>query len=149
MSEVIQSIKIDAPINIVFDAITDFESYPSFLEGMKKVKILKQKSNHRVVEFTLDLFKRIVYTLDVKLKPPNEVSWKLVEAESMKKNDGGWKLTKIGAEKTNAEYRVDIDFNIWIPSPIANFLVNTSVPSTLKSFKEKSEKIYQKTDPKS
>jgi ribosome-associated toxin RatA of RatAB toxin-antitoxin module len=143
MSGIIKSIDIDAPIDVVFDAISDFESYPGFLEGMKKVKVLEKKSNHQKVEFTLDLFKRIVYMLDVTLSRPNDISWELIEADSMKRNDGGWRLKDIGSNRTNAEYRIDIDFKIWIPGPISNFLVNTSIPSTLKSFKEKSESIYK------
>jgi len=141
MSAVTKSIDIDAPIDVVFDAITDFESYPKFLDGMKKVEILEKKGSHLQVKFNLDLFKSVVYTLDVTLDKPEKVSWKLMEADVMKKNSGGWKLTELSTGRTKAQYSIDIDFKIWVPGPIADFLINSSIPKTLESFKKKAEDI--------
>lgn len=139
MAAIVRTVDFDASIECAFDAVADFETYPSFLEGMKKVSVLSRDGNRLVVEFTLDLFKRIVYVLDVALKRPTGISWTLNRADMMKRNDGGWKFTA-GDGVTHAEYTIDIDFKIWVPGPIADFLVNTSIPSTLKSFKKQVEK---------
>lgn len=140
MATVIQSIEIDAPIQSCFDVICDFASYPKFLDGMKKVKVIKQTKEQAKVEFTLDLFKRITYTLDMKMDAPGSVTWTLADADLIKKNEGAWTLTRKSAKKTKAEYKIDIDFTIWVPGPIADFLVNSSVPATLESFKKEIEK---------
>ena len=141
MALVVQSIEIDAPIQSCFDVICDFENYPKFLDGMKKVKVIKQTKYKAQVEFTLDLFKRITYTLDMKMDSPDSVTWTLADADLMKKNEGAWTLTKKSAKKTTAEYKIDIDFTIWVPGPIADFLVNSSVPATLESFKKRIESM--------
>ena len=140
MAQVVQSIEINAPIQSCFDIICDFKNYPKFLDGMKKVKVIKQTDTAAQVQFTLDLFKRITYTLDMKMDAPGSVTWDLADADLMKKNSGAWALTKKNAKKTKAEYKVDIDFTIWVPGPIADFLVNSSVPATLKSFKKEIER---------
>jgi len=141
MATVVQSIEINAPIEACFKVICDFKNYPKFLDGMKNVKVLKQTKEKAQVEFTLDLFKRITYTLDLKMEAPGSVKWTLAEADLIKKNDGSWTLTKKSADKTKAEYKIDIDFTIWVPGPIADFLVNSSVPATLESFKKRIESM--------
>ena len=140
MAQVIQSIDINAPIEECFDVICDFKDYPKFLDGMKKVKVITQSNEKAQVEFTLDLFKRITYTLDMKMDAPGSVTWDLANADLMKKNSGAWTLTKKSPKKTTAEYKIDIDFTIWVPGPIADFLVNSSVPATLESFKKEIER---------
>lgn len=139
MAAIVRTVDFEAPIEMAFETICDFESYTEFLEGMREVKIHDRHNNHAVVEFTLDLFKRFTYTLDLDMEGPDEVKWKLVEADMMKKNDGSWKLKQSGGI-TNAEYTIDIDFNIWVPGPIKDFLINSSIPSTLQSFKKEIEK---------
>jgi len=139
MATVVQSIEIIAPIESCFDVICDFKNYTKFLDGMKKVKVIKQSKEKAQVEFTLDLFKRITYTLDMKMDAPGSVIWDLANADLMKKNSGSWTLTKKSAKKTKAEYEIDIDFTIWVPGPIADFLVDSSVPATLESFKKRIE----------
>ncbi len=139
MAAIVRSVEFDAPIEVAYDTVCDFAKYPSFLEGMKKVVVHEQDEKHAVVEFTVDLFKRITYTLDMTLKRPNSISWHLIDADMMKRNDGGWKFAKAG-KGSKAEYTIDIDFKIWVPGPISDFLVNSSIPSTLQSFKAQIEK---------
>jgi coenzyme Q-binding protein COQ10 len=140
MGKIVQSIDIDAPIEVAFATIADFNSYTKFVDGMRAAKILERDDDHMQVKFTLDLFKRITYTLDVKLKQPTQISWKLHEADMIKRNDGGWKLKRLSDGRTLAEYSIDIDFKIWVPGPVAKFLVSTSIPSTLTCFKGEIEK---------
>jgi len=140
MGMIVQTIDIDAPIEIAFATIADFGSYTKFVDGMRAAKILEHDEGRMRVQFTLDLFKRITYTLDIKLKRPSQISWKLHEADLIKRNDGGWKLKRLSDGRTLAEYSIDIDFKIWVPGPIAKFLVSTSIPSTLECFKSEIEK---------
>lgn len=145
MSKIVRTIDIHAPIELAFDTICDFEAYPSFLEGMRDVKVLLIDESRAKVRFTLDLFKRIVYTLDFSIRRPTELLWTLAEAEMIKRNDGGWKLSSKGDSMIEAEYSIDIDFKIWVPGPISTFLISTSIPATLESFKREIEKRAQQS----
>jgi len=140
MGMIVQTIDIDAPIEVAFATIADFSSYTKFVDGMRAAKILEHDDDHMRVKFTLDLFKRITYTLDITLKHPSQVIWKLYEADLIKRNDGGWRLKRLSDGRTFAEYSIDIDFKIWVPGPVAKFLVSTSIPSTLACFKSEIEK---------
>lgn len=134
------SIEINAPRSVVYEVITDFESYPNFLRGPKQVVVQKSTAKSAIVNFTVSLIKKINYTLEIKLSPEKGITWKLVEGDSiMKKNSGKWKLTeKKGL--THAEYQVEVDLGN-LPKPIAKKLVEGNLPTMMKSFRDQAEKL--------
>jgi len=139
MSKTSTSIEIKASLHEVFDVISDFESYPEFLSGSKKVKVLKKSGKKMQVEFHMDLIKSISYTLDVELKPPHELHWTLVKGDFMKSNTGAWKLSEKKKGHTHAVYEIDISFGLLVPKAIASMLVEKNLPSMMKEFKERVE----------
>ena len=95
MAKVSETIEIKASKKKVFDVITDFEAYPEFLPETKKVTIDKKSKNTYIVTFTIEVVKSVSYTLDMRAKPPSELSWTLVKGEIMKSNTGRWLLEEV------------------------------------------------------
>lgn len=138
-----QSIQIRAPLKTVYETILDFESYPRFLNEMKKVKIGWIEDKQMEVTFTIQLIKEITYTLSFDLDPPRGIHWRLKSGEMMKKNIGSWDLALLDDDRTEAKYSIDIDFSLWVPKAITQTLVEKSLPKTLKAFKKRAEKSYR------
>lgn len=139
MSEASRSIIINASQEKVFDVISDFESYPEFLPEMKKVKVEKAGKKEITAAFTLNLIKEINYRLKLKLTKPTSVSWKLIDGNLMSENNGSWKLKKISARKTEAQYKIEVKFGTLVPGFISTMLVGSSLPKMLEAFKERIE----------
>lgn len=139
MSKTSTSVEIKAPLQKVFDVVSDFESYPEFLSGSKKVKILKKSGKKMQVEFQMDVIKTISYTLDIELKSPHEVSWTLVKGDFMKSNTGSWKLSEKKKGITHAVYEIEIGFGMLVPKSVASMLVEKNLPGMMKEFKERVE----------
>lgn len=139
MSHATASIEIKAPIQNVFDVISDFEAYPEFLPETRKVTVEKKSGKHVEVTFTINVIKKITYTLDIKLDPHHGLSWKLVKGEMMKKNSGQWKLTEVKKGLTKAIYEIDMDFGGMVPKAITNKLVGTNLPGMMKQFRDRVE----------
>ena len=78
-----RKIKIKAPIEIVYQVIRDFNSYPDFLSTTHSAKERKSKDDIQV-DFTIDVIKTIKYTLRFDLEEPKLVSWELVKGDLMK-----------------------------------------------------------------
>ena len=95
MSQATASIDIQAPLKTVYEVISDFEAYPEFLSETKQVVVEKKSGKQARVSFTLQLIKKINYTLDIKLNPPHGLSWSLVQGDIMKSNTGHWKIKKV------------------------------------------------------
>lgn len=139
MSEISKKIIINAPIEKVFKIISDFKSYPEFLNETKKVIIEKKTKTKVVATFTLQLMASIQYTLELSLKSPESVSWKFVKGQMMKDNKGSWQLKAVNKSKTEALYSIDVSFGAFVPKTISNMLVENNLPEMLKSFKKRAE----------
>lgn len=139
MAEAIQSIEIKAPAKKCYDVITDYENYPKFLKESKQVTIEKKSGHTADVIYTLDLIKKFTYKLKMVGKSPKTVSWSFLKGDLMKKNEGEWTLEEKNGV-TKATYRVDIEFNLFVPSMISKMLIGSNLPSMLKAFKAQIEK---------
>lgn len=133
-----RKITINAPIETVFAVIRDFRSYPEFLSTTRSAKERKVKGETHI-DFEVHIMKTIRYTLKVTEHPPHELSWTLVKGDLMKKNSGGWKLSKISNGKTKAEYHLDIDFGWLVPKSILETVTKIQLPEMLEAFKNRAE----------
>lgn len=140
MTSVSRSIIINSPREKVFDVITDFGSYPQFLSDMKKVVVEKSSSKEIVASFELQIVTTLKYRLKLKLTRPSTVTWKMIEGQLMKKNDGGWKLKALSPKRTEATYTIDVEMGAFIPKSITNNLIGNNLPAMLESFKKRIEK---------
>lgn len=141
MSSTTASIEIEAPIKTVFEVISDFEAYPEFLPETKEVTIEKKSGKNLRVSFAINLIKKIRYTLDIKLNPPNGLTWELVEGDLMKSNVGKWKLKESKKGVTEAVYEIDMNLGAMVPKAISNKLIGTNLPTMMKQFKERAEEL--------
>lgn len=138
MSTAKAEITIEAPIDVVYEVISDFESYPDFLSETKEVQVRHANSKSAEVTFKINLIKKISYTLDIKFTPKKGLSWKLVEGDLMKKNTGRWKLShKKGV--TTAVYEIDMEFAGLVPKAISNRLIGSSLPTMMRAFRDRAE----------
>ncbi|MFH0799758.1 MAG: SRPBCC family protein [Pseudomonadota bacterium] len=146
-----QSIEIKAPVERVFDVVTDFASYPKFLPDMEEVEVLESGERSAKVSFTTRLIKRVNYILAFDLKRPRGATWKLAGGDGVvKKNTGAWRFKKLGANLTELEFSADMELGIWMPSSVVGALISSHLPSMLECFKKRAErKTVKRTTKKS
>lgn len=140
MPHVERSILANAPIEIVFEVVADFASYPSFVPAVKKAKILSKRSNKLKVHFEMELLQPIQYTLEFESHPPHELRWKLIEGDFLKDNSGAWQLLPKGKNKTEMTYSMNLELNVWMPSFILTSLVEKEFPHMLTNFQKEAER---------
>lgn len=137
---------IDASIEDCFAVICDYESYPSFIESFKKCSVLKRSPDGNCVEcyYELQLIKTLQYKLQL-TKSSQELRWHLISKNDwpFKKNSGGWILNPIEGGKVEAIYYSDVEFSIWIPKHVKNWIIRYVLPQMLNAFKREIEKRKQ------
>ena len=113
----------------LYATITDFENYPKILTEVKAAKVKPGGSACcKTVVFELEVIKRFSYTLEFKMTPQTEVSWKLIESNFFKTNSGSWKLKTRGAKQTAVEYALEVDFGFFVPGFITKTLTEVNLP---------------------
>ncbi|MDO8519267.1 MAG: SRPBCC family protein [Deltaproteobacteria bacterium] len=143
MAKAQQSIEIKASPKDCYDIITDFGSYPSFLNEIKSVEVMKKGVNAWEVKFTIEVIKKISYTLNIAGKPGKGLNWSLISGDMMKSNDGGWVLEDLGGA-TKATYSVEVNLGLLVPGAVSKMLIGSNLPSMLEGFKKRIESKKKK-----
>src|SRR5687768_5540959 len=106
MAAATRSIVIDAPVEKVFQTISDYDRYAQFLSEVKRVTTSGRSGNQVKVHYEVELMKTVRYTLQMNEEPPRRVTWTFVEGDFMKDNHGSWELEPAGEGKTKATYTI-------------------------------------------
>lgn len=133
----------DVDYKKLYTAITDYKSYPSFVDGMKSVEVLSQSATGASVKFNLNLIKEVTYTLDLKHTENKEVSWTLKSGDLMKVNNGGWKLKDLGNGKTEVTYHLEVELKGFFPGlgMVEKTMVATNLPMNMKAFAKRASSL--------
>lgn len=142
MANVVRDKEMQVPINALYRAITDFESYPKFLPEVVSVKREGAASDTEAkVVFEIEVVKKFQYTLHFQMKNPTEVKWTLVESNFFKGNSGLWSLKDLGGNKTQVHYELDVSFGFLVPGWISKKLTETSLPKMFENFEGQARKV--------
>ncbi len=133
----------DVPAEKMYKAITDYKSYPSFVDGMKSVEVQTESADGATVKFNLSLIKDISYMIKLAHKPNLEVSWSLVPGDMMKVNNGKWTLKDLGGNKTEVTYSLEVELKGFLPGLgiIEKTLVTTNLPLNMKAFAKRAASL--------
>ncbi len=131
-----------------FKAVADFEKYPDFVDGMKKVTIKpgETRADGTVesvghYEFSM-MSKDMSYNLNLKHNAgAGSVSWTLKDSEFFKVNNGAWKIEGISSGKCKVHYSLEVEFNFSVPGFILKGIVKGTLPSMMNSFYERAKKL--------
>lgn len=131
----------DVSIDKIFKVLTDFESYPNFMDGVSKVEVTNREGNNIEAEYSLNIIKKFSYTMNHVVEEPNKISWSFISGDLFKKSDGSWTLKDLGDGKTEVNYEVDIDFKVMVPGMVSKKLVKSNLPSMLKSVQKQAKAL--------
>ncbi len=135
------SIDIAAPADEIMGVIADFESYPEWIDDMKKVEILTYYDDGwpKTVRITLDhALVKDVYVLECDWVE-NVASWKLVEGSLLKVMDGSYVLTPKGDQLTTVTYNLTVDVNMPMIGMFRRKAEKTIIDGALKGLKQRVE----------
>ena len=130
---------IDAPLDVIWTVLTDFERYPDWARDVKQVTILERDSEGRgaQVEFrAAGLGKSFRYTLQYDYSQlPTEFSWELVEGEGLRRLDGSYRFEPEDAS-TRVHYELAVDIAIPLPGLIKRRAAGMIMGTALKELKK-------------
>lgn len=122
-------------------AVTQYEKYPEFVDGVKKVKAARS-GNQVKGDYELSMMgKDMSYTLNIVEDPAKKtIDWTLAKSEFFKVNNGSWKIESTGANSCKVHYSLEIELSFSVPSFILKGGVKTSLPTMMNSFYERAKK---------
>ena len=136
MAQAAMEKEYDVDAKKYFQAVSNYESYPQFVEGMKSVKVDRKGPGHSIAQYDISIMsKDMTYTLDITDNAESlTIDWKLVESSFFKLNTGAWKIESKGAGKCKVSYSLDVEFTFSVPGLILRGLVKGMLPSMMNNF---------------
>lgn len=135
------SIDIEAPAKVVYNVVSDFESYPDFLPETREVEVLSRTTKKARASYKIKVIKSILYTLDYNLTPGKKISWTFVDGNLFKDCKGSWTFKETKKGLTLATYTIDIEFGLFVPKTITDMLVGRNLPTMMERFKQRAEDL--------
>lgn len=141
MSEqVTDTATIAASMDTIWDIITDLEAYPEWVDGVLETEVLSTDDDgipHQA-RFRVDAkVAEVTYTLEYSYDD-YDVSWQLVEGETVTRLDGVYELTA-DDQGTNVRYRLTVDVDLPIPGFLKKRAARTILEQGLHGLKERAE----------
>ena len=138
-------IEIQASPEIVFRVVKDVQAYPKFLGHLGMTDCTIDQDQGRTCIVTNHLKKlgaSFSFTLKYEIdEAAKKLTWSLVKAPFMSKNDGSWELKDLGNGRTRATYTVEVKFGFLVPQAIVSVLVSSDLPALLEAFKKRAESL--------
>jgi ribosome-associated toxin RatA of RatAB toxin-antitoxin module len=136
------SIDIDATPDEVMAVIVDFEDYPSWVQGMKRVEVVERSADGRAerVHFELDAGVKDAYTLAYDYAGPQKLHWHLVDGKLMRAMDGTYELSESGSG-THVTYRLAVDLAIPMIGMLRRKAEKVIIDTALKGLKKRVESL--------
>jgi len=136
-----QQAKIGATPQECFDAVTDYDSFPTWQRAVTGVEVLDRDGQGRGkrVRFEVDLkVRKVGYTLDYSYEQPSLVSWRYVEGD-VKDVQGDFTFEDQGDGTTLATYSLVIDPGMFMPGPLARLLSEGAMKGSVEDLRRRVE----------
>lgn len=117
-----------------YASVTDFKKYPEILPEVGAIKIKSVTPTSASIEYSVTVIKTFQYTLGMKMKSPESVSWELEDGSLFKKNSGRWTITPMGPKQCKVNYDLEVEIKLFAPKSITNALVAVNLPRMMKAF---------------
>ena len=137
------STPIEAPLDLCFETIADFDTYPQWSSAVAEIEVLDRHPDGRArrVRFVVDMKVRAVsYVLEYTWHPPDRLTWKMVEGD-LADIEGSYLFAADGPTRTTATCTQGISLGFWVPSLILRPIEQTALRQSVLEFKAEAERL--------
>ena len=131
---------IHAPVEIVWNTITDLPAYPEWAEGVISVEVLEAHDDGSPHQATFQVDARvsqITYTIEYAYDG-DDISWQLVEGETLSQLDGRYELADEDGS-TAVRYALEVDVDLPLPGFMKKRAARTILDQGLRGLKDRAE----------
>ena len=138
--------EIEAPVEVCFDAIVDYESFSRWQDAVDSVEVIDRTPEGlgQDVRLSVDAkIRKIDYVLRYSYTRPTEIRWDFVEGNGMRDMDGVYTLESLGPERTRATYNLGADPELPVPGIIVRRTHKQLVKRSVEDLRDEAERRFQ------
>jgi uncharacterized membrane protein len=137
------TVEIEAPMKTCFDAITDYETFPSWQSAVVDTEVLdwdEHGRGKRVRLFVDAKVRKVDYTLDYRYDEPARIEWDYVEGNGINDADGHYLFEELTPDRTRATYKLGLEVGIPLPGPVARRAHKSTLKASVEDLKREAER---------
>jgi Polyketide cyclase / dehydrase and lipid transport len=137
------TVEIEAPIKTCFDAITDYETFPSWQGVVIDTEVLDwdEQGRGKRVRLVVDAkVRKVDYTLDYRYDEPTRIEWDFVEGNGINDADGHYLFDELAPNRTRATYKFGLEVGIPLPGPVARRAHKSTLKASVEDLKREAER---------
>jgi uncharacterized membrane protein len=140
---VTDDISIAAPIDTVWNVITDLDAYPRWAEGVLETRV-ESTTNEGYPDrarFRVDArIAEVRYVLQYQYEG-YDISWELVEGETISQLDGAYQLWEEDEAGTGVRYTLEADVDMPVPGFLKKRAARQILEQGLRGLKRQAESL--------
>lgn len=137
------TLDIDAPAEVCFDAIVDYETFPEWQSAVEETDVLDRNGDGlgKRVKLVVDAkVRKVDYILSYGYQRPHRITWDFVEGNGVKDIDGEYVFEELGPNRTRATYKLGVEPGLPIPGPVARRVHKQTLKRSVEDLKAEAEK---------
>ena len=137
------SVEIRAPIETCFEAITDYETFPTWQSAVVDTEVLDHDGKGRGSKVRLFIdakVRRVDYTLAYRYDEPKLIEWDFVEGNGIDGADGHYAFEELGDGRTRATYKLGLGLALPIPGMVARRAHSSTLKRSVEDLKREAER---------
>ena len=137
------TVEIEAPIKTCFDAIIDYETFPSWQGAVVDTEVLDwdEQGRGKRVRLVVDAkVRKVEYTLDYRYDAPTRIEWDFVEGNGINDADGHYLFEELAPNRTRATYKLGLEVGIPLPGPVARRAHKSTLKTSVEDLKGEAER---------
>lgn len=138
----VTQIEIDAPTNVVWSVLTDFQQYPQIFNGIQSCRVTKREGGLVFTEsylkphmFLSEPCQHVVNDLSA---APQALTWHALDG-NFKSLDGKWELKPMAGGRCLAVYTLAVDPGALVPGPLVGFALHNMQKEIVVALKKSAE----------
>jgi hypothetical protein len=137
------SVEIRAPIETCFEAITDYETFPTWQSAVVDTEVLDHDGKGRGSKVRLFIdakVRRVDYTLAYRYDEPKLIEWDFVEGNGIDGADGHYAFEELGDGRTRATYKLGLGLALPLPGMVARRAHSSTLKRSVEDLKREAER---------
>lgn len=133
------SIEIEAGAEEIMAVISDFDSYPEWVDSLKVAEVLTWDGDMpHTVRMVLDHpLVKDDYTLEYSWPDELTSRWHLIEGSLLRTMDGSYELEPLGDDTTTVTYALSVDISLPMPALLRRKAEKTIIDGALKGLRRR------------
>jgi uncharacterized membrane protein len=132
---------VNAPVEKIIEALTDFESFPQWQAAVMESEILERDDQGRgsLVRMKVDAkIRKVSYVVRYSYDLPNGLSWNQVSGD-LKENTGAYTFTPRPDGGTDVTVDIVAEVGFFVPGPMKNLIRDQSLKNSMRELKKRVE----------